>query len=106
MEHQIAGIQFIFNSLFGLTDPEFPDLSGCILADTMGLGKTLQIITLIDILTKQNPYSNDRPYIKKCIVVAPVTLLGNWQREFQKWLKDDMKPIVARTGDKTSKEII
>jgi SNF2 family DNA or RNA helicase len=82
MQHQIEGVQFLFNCMFGLSDANFPDLSGCILADTMGLGKTLQIITLIDILTKQNPYSTDRPYIKKCIIVAPVSLLGNWQREF------------------------
>ena len=46
-----------------------------ILADDMGLGKTLQ--TLAHLLAEQEAGRLDRP----CLVVAPVSLLGNWQRE-------------------------
>ncbi|MDF1485851.1 DEAD/DEAH box helicase [Ramlibacter sp. H39-3-26] len=46
-----------------------------ILADDMGLGKTLQ--TLAHILAEKEAGRLDRP----CLVVAPVSLLGNWQRE-------------------------
>ncbi len=49
---------------------------GCILGDEMGLGKTLQIITLI---TKH--ISPDNHFL----IVAPVTLLENWRREFSKF---------------------
>lgn len=51
--------------------------NGCILGDEMGLGKTLQIITLmLDFL-----HSGKIPML----VVAPVSLLQNWQQECRKF---------------------
>lgn len=49
---------------------------GCILGDEMGLGKTLQIITLI---------AKHIAPGKRFLIVAPVTLLENWRREFKKF---------------------
>lgn len=49
---------------------------GCILGDEMGLGKTLQIITLIAKHISPG---------KRFLIVAPVTLLENWRREFEKF---------------------
>ena len=46
-----------------------------ILADDMGLGKTLQ--TLAHIQSEKEAGRLDRP----ALVIAPVSLLGNWQRE-------------------------
>ncbi len=46
-----------------------------ILADDMGLGKTLQ--TLAHILTEKHAGRLSKP----ALIVAPVSLLGNWQRE-------------------------
>ncbi|KAF1048193.1 DEAD/DEAH box helicase [Xylophilus sp.] len=46
-----------------------------ILADDMGLGKTLQ--TLAHVLAEKEAGRLDRP----ALVIAPVSLLGNWQRE-------------------------
>jgi SNF2 family DNA or RNA helicase len=51
---------------------------GCVLADEMGLGKTLQIITLI---LSRIEKGEKKPFL----VVAPVTLLENWKREFAKF---------------------
>jgi SNF2 family DNA or RNA helicase len=51
---------------------------GCILADEMGLGKTLQIITLI---LSRIEKGEKKPFL----IVAPVTLLENWKREFAKF---------------------
>lgn len=48
---------------------------GGILADDMGLGKTLQ--TLAHVLCEKESGRLDRP----CLVIAPVSLLGNWRRE-------------------------
>lgn len=50
---------------------------GCILADEMGLGKTAQIIAVLatESLNAQNP----------SLVVAPVSLLENWNREVEKF---------------------
>lgn len=50
---------------------------GCILGDEMGLGKTLQIIALLADRCAQNDHH--------FLVVAPVTLLENWRREFSKF---------------------
>jgi len=53
---------------------------GCVLGDEMGLGKTLQIITLV---TKRNN-ENKKP----ALVIAPVSLLENWKREFKKFSQE------------------
>lgn len=46
-------------------------LSGCILADFMGLGKTLQTLVLAYSMVKQKD-------IKKFVIVCPLTLLNIW----------------------------
>jgi len=50
------------------------DLGG-VLADDMGLGKTLQ--TLAHLLREKEDGRLDAP----CLVIAPVSLMGNWRRE-------------------------
>lgn len=52
---------------------------GGVLADDMGLGKTLQ--TLAHFLVEKEAGRLDCP----CLVVAPVSLLGNWRREAQRF---------------------
>jgi SNF2 family DNA or RNA helicase len=54
---------------------------GACLADDMGLGKTLQAITFL-----QSIYST----INKVLVVCPVTILLNWEKELQKFSTMDM----------------
>lgn len=51
-------------------------IHGCILGDEMGLGKTLQAIALIQ---------KRKNYGKKCLVIAPVSLLDNWINECKKF---------------------
>ena len=46
-----------------------------ILADDMGLGKTLQ--TLVHIQVEKDAGRLTRP----ALIIAPVSLMGNWQRE-------------------------
>lgn len=46
-------------------------LQGCILADYMGLGKTLQTLALSFSMIKQKD-------IKKFVIVCPLTLLDVW----------------------------
>lgn len=50
----------------------------------MGLGKTLQCITLIWTLLRQSP--DCKPTINKAIIVCPSSLVKNWYNEFGKWL--------------------
>ncbi len=50
---------------------------GCCLADDMGLGKTVQTIAAILYLNKKG--------IKPVLVVVPTTVLGNWEKEINKF---------------------
>lgn len=70
-EYQKSG----FNWLSFMVDNE----CGCILADEMGLGKTLQIISTVGF----DKHRNSNAY--KYLIVAPVSLLENWKREFAKF---------------------
>lgn len=81
--HQIKGVKFLYECVMGLRDF---DGNGALLADDMGLGKTLQTITLIWTLLKQSPNGFDSPIASKVLIACPVTLVGNWKKEFKKWL--------------------
>ena len=51
---------------------------GACLADDMGLGKTLQVLTWLDRIRKQNRHA-------RVLLVVPASLLGNWQREAERF---------------------
>jgi SNF2 family DNA or RNA helicase/uncharacterized Zn finger protein len=52
---------------------------GCILADDMGLGKTVQSIAALLRLKEQGLLGNG------CLVVAPASLLNNWEKELDRF---------------------
>ena len=54
---------------------------GACLADDMGLGKTLQTITFLQSIYNQ---------IERVLVVCPVTILLNWEKEIEKFSEMDM----------------
>lgn len=71
-DHQIEGISWLQT----LQNKKF---CGCLLADDMGLGKTLQMLYFIEWHAQSN--SDSKPYL----IVAPVTLLENWENEYGKF---------------------
>ncbi|ODV63941.1 DNA-dependent ATPase RDH54 ASCRUDRAFT_26326, partial [Ascoidea rubescens DSM 1968] len=81
--HQRDGVKFLYECVMGFRDFKG---NGALLADEMGLGKTLMTISLIWTLLRQSPFSKFNPIIKKILIVCPVTLIGNWKKEFKKWL--------------------
>ena len=49
-----------------------------------------RIILLID------PYAPKRPYVNKAVVLAPLSVVKNWEKEIAKWLGSTrMQPLVA-----------
>lgn len=78
--HQVGGIRFLYDNIiedfakFNNTPGE-----GCILAHSMGLGKTIQLCSFIDVFL-----SDLKGRHVLCIV--PVNTLQNWLSEFEMWL--------------------
>lgn len=65
---------------------------GALLADDMGLGKTLQILSLLASHYEQQPES------PPSLIVAPVTLLDNWEQEVAKFFTH-FPPILRLHGN-------
>lgn len=83
--HQAKGVQFMWTACFeSLERTKNTEGSGCILAHCMGLGKTLQVITLIHTLLT----NSDKTNIRTVLVVCPLSTVLNWVSEFKKWLDD------------------
>ncbi|KAL2814849.1 vacuolar protein 14 C-terminal Fig4p binding-domain-containing protein [Aspergillus cavernicola] len=80
--HQVEGVKFLYRCTTGMVDK---NANGCIMADGMGLGKTLQCISLMWTLLKQSPEAG-KTTIQKCIIACPSSLVGNWANELGKWL--------------------
>uniref|UniRef100_A0A674CAB6 RAD54 like 2 n=1 Tax=Salmo trutta TaxID=8032 RepID=A0A674CAB6_SALTR len=78
--HQIGGIRFLYDNLVESLE-RFKRSSGlgCILAHSMGLGKTLQVISFIDILLKHTQAHT-------VLAIVPVNTLQNWLAEFNLWV--------------------
>ena len=89
--HQVEGISFMWREI--IADPK---QQGCLLAHTMGLGKTMQVLSLL--LTISQCGSSSELDIKaqipanlrhvKALVLCPPTLVNNWFDEFHMWVPE------------------
>ncbi|BCS03992.1 putative SNF2 family helicase/ATPase [Aspergillus luchuensis] len=91
--HQLHGIQFMWREL----TEDGGKHQGCLLAHTMGLGKTMQVISLL--VTIANAAVSENPWIRKQIpddllrsqtlILCPSSLIENWYEEFIMWTPKD-----------------
>ena len=84
-KHQMGGVAWL-QTLLKEKQP------GGLLADDMGLGKTLQLLYFIE-WHHQNSNDN-KPYL----IVAPVSLLENWENEYQKFFTPQNIPLLKLYG--------
>ena len=84
--HQVEGVRFMWNNIVDeLAKVEAWNGRGCILAHTMGLGKTLQVVALLHTVFTQ---LRECP-LKTAVVITPRGTLYNWKAEFSKWVPTD-----------------
>ncbi|KAF8371752.1 hypothetical protein PRIPAC_78181 [Pristionchus pacificus] len=92
-EHQKQGVAFLVDKLKSRG-------GGAILADDMGLGKSIQTIaTCWTLLKRKTPKVEDG--VRKVLVVVPSSLLHNWRAEFAKWFRATRTPamLVRKVSD-------
>uniref|UniRef100_A0A1Y1K1V6 Helicase ARIP4 n=1 Tax=Photinus pyralis TaxID=7054 RepID=A0A1Y1K1V6_PHOPY len=78
--HQIGGVRFLYDNVVESVN-RFQNSTGfgCILAHSMGLGKTLQVVCFSDIFLRHTP-------AKTILCIMPINTLQNWLAEFNMWL--------------------
>lgn len=91
-EHQLKGVAWM-QHLFGLSPTH---VSGCLLADDMGLGKTIQLLTFLVWYLEQHPQG------EPALIVAPVSLLDNWERELSRFFYSDALSVLKLYGSALS----
>lgn len=91
--HQLHGVAWLQN-LFGQVSHK---VSGCLLADDMGLGKTLQLLCFIAWHLERQAQSG-----LPVLIVAPVSLLDNWEREFLRFFHTHGMPVLKLYGSALS----
>ena len=86
--HQVEGIQFMWREI--IADPK---QQGCLLAHTMGLGKTMQVISLLVTIALSAKSEDVRirdqvpQHLKntKTLILCPPSLIDNWHDELIMW---------------------
>lgn len=101
-KHQVEGVRFMWNQLVA----DSQSRQGCLLAHTMGLGKTMQIITLL--VTIADAAASDDPSISnqipeelkesRTLILAPPGLVNNWTDELLIWIPDG-HPILGNESE-------
>ncbi|KAL1590562.1 hypothetical protein WHR41_00557 [Cladosporium halotolerans] len=108
--YQLDGVQFMWREL--TSDPN--EGQGCLLAHTMGLGKTMQSIALVTCIdnASKSPSAGIRHQLPqdlqlhrdrgkrslRFLVICPPSLLQNWSREFRAWAPQHEVHVVEKTG--------
>jgi SNF2 family DNA or RNA helicase len=95
--HQIEGVRFMWREVIA-------DHQGCLLAQTMGLGKTMQVITLLVTIAEasRSTEENIRDQVpadlrkSRTLILCPPGLIENWWDEFLMWTP---LPLIDNIGE-------
>jgi len=97
--HQGRGIKFMWDAVMESVEimKSGKRPGGAILAHCMGLGKTLQSISLLHTCLSYTELG-----IERAMVICPVNTVKNWYDEFDKWLKGKLEVDVYEMSDAKS----
>lgn len=105
-DHQVEGVRFMWNQV--VTDANTS--RGCLLAHTMGLGKTMQVITLL--VAIQESAKSSEPAVSsqipqdlrdsKTLVLCPAGLVDNWMDELLLWAPAGMLGPIRKIESRLS----
>ena len=99
--HQVEGISFMWKHVTAKAP------NGCILAHSMGLGKSLQVCALVHAFCKRKVKESGKQKAKtekelvektgkkgsaRVMLIMPSSLLDNWKNEFKKWVNKSNLP--------------
>ena len=84
--HQKDGVQFMWREVIA-------ERQGCLVAQTMGLGKTMQVVTLLVTVAEavRSASDNIRNQVpqdfheSRTLIICPPALIENWWEEFLMW---------------------
>jgi hypothetical protein len=99
--HQEDGVQWL------QTCAQIPGRKGVLLADDMGVGKTVQILTFLAWCIESGKFpdlSRSEPPFRPILIVAPLILLDTrtWEREMENFFTNDgviFWPVLSLHGD-------
>jgi len=103
--HQEEGVQWL------QTCAQIPGRKGVLLADDMGVGKTVQILTFLAWCIESGKFpdlSRQEPPFRPILIVAPLILLDTrtWEKEMENFFANDgviFWPVLSLHGDQLSK---
>ncbi|KAH0373100.1 hypothetical protein KCU65_g575, partial [Aureobasidium melanogenum] len=110
--HQIEGVKFMWREI---TAPEDEDGQGCLLAHTMGLGKTAQSLALLTAIAetvkdkdKRDALPDDLKKAKdklRALILCPPSLMANWKQEIATWCPDKLFHIFSLSSEVSAKAL-
>lgn len=99
-EHQVDGVRFLWREI--VREQDDSQAAGCLLSHTMGLGKTMQVITLLrTIMEAANGPKTSKlvpPSLRqsRTLILCHPGLVANWQAEFKKWVPEEANHLLGR----------
>ncbi|KAI7513201.1 hypothetical protein KC347_g1805 [Hortaea werneckii] len=118
--HQLEGVQFMWFELTTSKEDDDTNTQGCLLAHTMGLGKTMQTIAVLVALMEAAESDNPRVYEQlpsrlrvggegrqlRIMILCPPTLLQNWNKEIRQWAPKNLTNVfVVEASSKAADQL-
>ncbi|KAI4737902.1 hypothetical protein E4T50_11632 [Aureobasidium sp. EXF-12298] len=110
--HQIEGVKFLWREI---TTPEDEDGQGCLLAHTMGLGKTAQSLALLTAVAETAKDTSKRDALPddlkrarnkfRALVLCPPSLMANWKQEIAIWCPEKLFNVFSLSSEIAAKAL-